>query len=56
MSANPVPDPGGWAAIADPAERVRTALSELYAWYGQTEWMLEKTTRDAAVVAALARV
>ena len=54
MSENPVPDPGAWAAIDDPDERLRTALRELYAWYGRTEWMLEKTTRDVATVPALA--
>ena len=54
MSENPVPDPGAWAAIDDPDERLRAALRELYAWYGRTEWMLEKTTRDVATVPALA--
>jgi hypothetical protein len=53
MAANPVPDLGAWAAIEDPAERLQTALTELYGWYARTEWMLEKTTRDVAVVAAL---
>lgn len=53
MAANPVPDIGAWAAIADPAERLRAALGELYGWYDRGEYMLEKTTRDAAVVPAL---
>src|SRR5215210_1962247 len=28
--ANPAPDPGAWAAIADPHERTRTVLRDLY--------------------------
>lgn len=54
IAANPLPDPGAWAQVADPGERLRTALSELYAWFDETEYMLEKTTRDAAVVPAMA--
>src|ERR1035437_5650728 len=30
MTANPVPDLARWAAIADPDERLRVALAELY--------------------------
>jgi AcrR family transcriptional regulator len=26
------PDPGGWAAIGDPVERLRVALGETYLW------------------------
>ncbi len=50
---NPRPDLAGWAAIADPGERLETALSELYAWYERSEYMLEKTTRDATLVPAM---
>ncbi|HSJ72888.1 MAG TPA: helix-turn-helix domain-containing protein [Miltoncostaeaceae bacterium] len=50
---NPVPDIARWAAIEDPDARLRSALGELYAWYDRTEYMLEKTSRDAAVVEAL---
>lgn len=53
-AAHPLPDPAGWAAISDPAERLRTALGELYALYGQTHEMLEKVTRDASLVPAMA--
>ena len=31
IAANPLPDLGAWARIADPGERLRTALTELYA-------------------------
>src|SRR5918999_3074579 len=40
-AANPPPDLGAWAAIADPDERLRTALGELYAFYRRTEPMME---------------
>lgn len=48
--ANPPPDIGAWAAIADPAERLGVALAELYAYYGRTEGMLDKLLRDEATV------
>jgi AcrR family transcriptional regulator len=51
--SNPPPDPAGWAAIVDPAERLRRALGELYEWYGRTDYMLERTMRDAPLVESL---
>jgi AcrR family transcriptional regulator len=45
-AANPPPDLGGWAAIADPEERLSVALGELYAYYGRTARMLENLLRD----------
>jgi AcrR family transcriptional regulator len=51
---HPLPDPAQWAAIGDPAERLRTALGELYALFRRTEPMLEKTGRDAPLVEAMA--
>jgi AcrR family transcriptional regulator len=53
---HPRPDPGGWASIADPSERLRRALSELYAWYGEAEQMLSNSLRDAEYVPASTRV
>jgi AcrR family transcriptional regulator len=44
---NPPPDLGVWAAIADPDERLRTALAELYAFYGRNGEMLDRLLRDA---------
>src|SRR3954466_14092231 len=32
-AANPPPDPRTWSSSEDPAERMRTALRELYAFY-----------------------
>ncbi|MDQ3724626.1 MAG: TetR/AcrR family transcriptional regulator [Actinomycetota bacterium] len=48
--ANPPPDISRWAEIEDPAERLDTALAELYAYYRQTEEMLDKLLRDAPTV------
>jgi AcrR family transcriptional regulator len=49
---NPRPDPEEWVAIADPDQRLRVALTELYAWYGRTEAMLTTTRRDREHVPA----
>ena len=51
--AHPLPDPAEWSAISDPAVRLRAALGELYALFGRTEEMLEKTSRDAPLVPAM---
>jgi AcrR family transcriptional regulator len=48
--ANPLPDIGAWAAIENPGERLRTALTELYAFYRRTERMLENLLRDEETV------
>jgi AcrR family transcriptional regulator len=50
---HPAPDPNGWEAAADPGERLRLALDELYAWYRETEPMTANVLRDAEIVAAL---
>jgi AcrR family transcriptional regulator len=50
---NPRPDLASWASIADPAARLRKALSELYAWYEASEPMLSNISRDAALIPAL---
>ena len=54
LAQNPPPDPQAWAQIADPGERLRWALTELYAWYRRSAPMLERTTRDAPLVPAMA--
>ncbi len=48
-AANPPPDPASWTQIADPEERLKVALSEVYAYYGRTEPMLANAFRDAQV-------
>lgn len=50
MAANPPPDPSAWAGIRDPDERLRTALTEVYAFYGRTAGMLENLLRDEDTV------
>lgn len=48
--ANPRPDISRWARIEDPEQRFAAALPELYAFYRQTEGMLDKLLRDAPTV------
>src|SRR5882757_8321039 len=49
-AANPPPDLGAWSAIESPDERLATALRELYAYYRQTEGMLDVLFRDELVM------
>jgi AcrR family transcriptional regulator len=55
-AANPLPDLESWKAIEDPDERLRTALGELYAFYGRTERMMENLLRDEERVAVVKRL
>jgi AcrR family transcriptional regulator len=50
MATNPTPDIESWVAIEDPDERLRTALEELYAFYGRTRKMMENLLRDEETV------
>jgi AcrR family transcriptional regulator len=50
---NPPPDPAGWVGIADADARLELALTELYAYYGQTRDMLGNVIRDEPLVPAL---
>jgi AcrR family transcriptional regulator len=52
---HPPPDLGAWVAIAEPDERLRVALTQMYAFYGETHEMLESTGRDADRVPAVGR-
>ena len=52
---NPPPDPGAWAQIGDPAERLRTALEEMYAYWRRTEPMIANLLRDEATNATVKR-
>ena len=52
-AANPPPDPRSWSSIDDPAERTRTALQELYAFYDGTEAMYVSLLRDEPLVPAV---
>ena len=50
---HPAPDVAGWAAVSDPGARLRQGLAEIYRFYGETEAMLEKTSRDAPLVESM---
>jgi AcrR family transcriptional regulator len=44
---HPLPDPAGWAQLADPRERLRSALDAVYGYYERNEALLADVTRDA---------
>src|ERR671911_830977 len=46
MERDPLPDPARWAEISGPEERLRGALSEVYAYYAGNEAMLTNVLRD----------
>ena len=50
---HPWPDLSAWEQIAEPDERLTTALAELYRWYEETGWMWENVFRDEGLVDAL---
>jgi AcrR family transcriptional regulator len=54
-AANPPPDARSWSSIENPAERTRTALRELYAFYDSTEAMYASLIRDESLVPAVQR-
>jgi AcrR family transcriptional regulator len=56
MADHPMPDPGPWTQIPDPAARLRTAAEELYARHAATEAMTANVLRDADVVPALGAI
>jgi AcrR family transcriptional regulator len=46
LERNPLPDPSRWAETSGLEERLRRALSEVYAYYGGNEAMLTNVLRD----------
>ena len=46
LSLQAPPDPSSWAQIADPAERLRAGLADLYRFYRAGEPMLTRVNRD----------
>ena len=54
FSLNPAPDADAWAAIGDPADRLRFALVGLYEWYGWAEPMMLNILADARHVPEMA--
>jgi AcrR family transcriptional regulator len=47
LEQNPMPNPSSWAEVADAEERLRVALSEVYAYFCRNESMLANVLRDA---------
>lgn len=45
-SGQVLPDPGAWSQIGDPAERLKTGLSDLYRFYREGQLMLTNVRRD----------
>jgi AcrR family transcriptional regulator len=56
LAGSPPPDPSAWPGIADPGERLTTALRALYRWYRDNEGMIGNTERDAPQLPALAEI
>jgi AcrR family transcriptional regulator len=54
--AVPPPDQGAWRAIADPAERLATALRDLYGYYERLEPLFENVQRDVATMPIVAEI
>lgn len=54
VALHPPPDFTRWAEVANPEERLRQGLTELYAWYASDVDMFVNTRRDAALVPAMA--
>ena len=53
MAMHPPPDPTRWMEIADPAERLREALADVYDWWDETEDMMSRVIRDGPLVESL---
>lgn len=51
-SGQVMPDPQAWGRIAEPAQRLRAGLSDLYRFYRAAEPMLARIRRDRAAVPA----
>ena len=49
-SGQVLPSPQAWSQVSDPAQRLRSGLSDLYRFYRDAEPMLTKIRRDRAAV------
>jgi AcrR family transcriptional regulator len=56
FAANPPPDPGAWTWIVDPLDRLRTGLSELYAFYRRHAVLLGRGEDESPTNPILAEV
>ena len=50
LSGQVQPNPAAWSAIADPVERMRAGLTDLYRFYREGEPMLSRVHRDRAAL------
>ena len=50
LSQQEPPDPGAWAQIPDPVERLRAGLADLYRFYRAGAGMLARVNRDFAAL------
>jgi len=55
MARRTPPDPAAWAARADPVERLRAGLADLYRFYRDGEPMLTRVQRDRGALSASRR-
>jgi AcrR family transcriptional regulator len=55
-ATHPFPSTEGWRTIADPSERLTTALDELYRYYERNEGMLANLNRDIGLPVVRAHV
>lgn len=53
---NPPPDPSKWARVPEPAARLKSALTDLFAYYRRAEPTLRRVLPDARVMPELAEV
>lgn len=56
LSLHPPPDIESWAAISDPVERLRTGLTETYAYHRVTEKMMTVAEREVSSNPVLAEI
>lgn len=56
IALHPPPDVEAWTHMADPEERLATALNELYAYYRVTQAMWTTAYRDAPLVESLGEI
>src|SRR5262245_6441954 len=56
LTLNPPPDPSEWERIAEPTQRLRTALTEIYAFHVRTEPMFSRAAHDLDEIPVLREV
>jgi AcrR family transcriptional regulator len=49
LERDPLPDEPSWRTIANPEQRLRRGLTEIYAWYARNAELASRVLRDAEV-------